>query len=99
MIKKLIAQAAENFHYQATSCWTSEVYFDICHEIYSRLPNCTVALRGVICTVCVERLDALSKRTDFADLLQDIPALAIEIALALGRSLTTLRCKFRMHQV
>jgi len=92
MIRKLIAQAAEKFHDQAKTCWTSEAFFDVCREVYSRLPNCTVALREVICTVVVERLEPLSKRRDFADLLQDIPTLAIEVALAVGKSLTTVRC-------
>ena len=92
MIKKLIARAAEKFHDQAKTCWTSEAFFDVCREVYSRLPNCTVALRGVICTVVVEHLGPLSKRTEFADLLQDIPTLAIEVSLAIGKSLRTYRC-------
>jgi len=92
MIKKLVAKAAEKFHDQAKLCWTSEVFFDVCRGVYSRLPNCTVALRRVICAVVVEHLEPLSKRTDFADLLQDIPSLAIEVSLAIGKSLITVEC-------
>jgi len=69
-----------------------EAFFDVCREVYSRLPNCTVDLRAVICAVVVEHLGPLSKRTEFADLPQDIPILAIEVSLAIGKSLTTYRC-------
>jgi hypothetical protein len=92
MIKKLVTQAAEEFHRQAMTCWTSEAFLDVCREIYSRLPARTVTLRGKVCAIIVEKLGALSKMVEFVDLLQDIPALAIEIALAIGKSLITVRC-------
>jgi len=92
MVKSLVTEAAQGFYRQAANCWTSEAFFSVCREVYSREPARTVALRGKICALIAENLQFLSKRADFAGLLQDAPEIAAEVTLSLGKSLTTLKC-------
>jgi len=92
MIKRLIELAAGKFQRDAESVWESEAFSNTCREIYSRLPVCTVALRGAVCAVIVKHLAFLCNRSQFVTLLTERPSLAVEVTVALGKSLTTVVC-------
>jgi len=94
MIKRLITLAAYKFQTNAESVWASEAFSNTCREIYSRLPVCTVALRGAVCAVVVKHLTFLCNKTHFATLLAETPNLAVEVTMALGKSLTTMVCTY-----
>jgi len=94
MIKRLITLAASQFQRDAEPLWASEAFSNTCREIYSRLPVCTVALRGAVCAVVIKHLAFLCKRPHFATLIAGTPDLAVELTMAFGESLTTVVCPY-----
>jgi len=62
MIKRLITLAASKFQRDAELVWASHAFSNTCREIYSRLPVCTVAMRGAVCAVIVKHLAFLCNR-------------------------------------
>jgi len=94
MIKRLIELAADKFQRDAESVWATEAFSATCREIYSHLPTCTVALRGSVCAVVARHLDFLCEKSHFATLLAGTPNLAVEVTMALGKSLTTVVCTY-----
>ena len=45
MIKDLVTDSAQGFYRQAMKCWTSDAFFSVCREFYSRELAQTIALR------------------------------------------------------
>lgn len=101
-LAELASLAAASFEAAANKDWDGGSFLEVCKEVYSRLPMLTVALRKAICAVTVEHLEALAKRKEFQELLEETSSLAAEIALNVGQAMITVKCgyeKCRMYGV